>query len=237
MTRRLQKIAVAPRPPSMTVLQVASLIPLLKLTLVGTGIVLITRGGRPEIRGQYLPALTCCYFNKLELFEHVSQAGSTLETASQGFVTMIIDALLGLTTPFEELVNSNSRASTNRKRASGSSPEFTLDWGQEAGSETTWLHAISILASHITHSTCPMNTRQAQFQRLRHLALPKKMQLTPDLFAEVVSERVNCLFLFCIRNEVLPTGTPSAGTSDADEKSNQYGNDDNISGFTIQSGA
>ncbi|OTB02222.1 hypothetical protein M426DRAFT_322800 [Hypoxylon sp. CI-4A] len=46
-------------------------------------------------------------FSKLELFEHVSQASSTLETASQSFVTLIIDALLGLTTPFEELRKSD----------------------------------------------------------------------------------------------------------------------------------
>ncbi|KAK6949784.1 hypothetical protein Daesc_008105 [Daldinia eschscholtzii] len=46
-------------------------------------------------------------FSKSELFEHVSQASNTLETASQGFVTLIIDALLGLTTPFEELRKSD----------------------------------------------------------------------------------------------------------------------------------
>ncbi|KAI1643876.1 YjeF N-terminal domain-like protein [Daldinia loculata] len=46
-------------------------------------------------------------FTKSELFEHVSQASNTLETASQGFVTLIIDALLGLTTPFEELRKSD----------------------------------------------------------------------------------------------------------------------------------
>ncbi|KAI0378700.1 YjeF N-terminal domain-like protein [Hypomontagnella monticulosa] len=46
-------------------------------------------------------------FTKSELFEHVSQASNTLETASQGSVTLIIDALLGLTTPFEELRKSD----------------------------------------------------------------------------------------------------------------------------------
>ncbi|OTA62043.1 YjeF N-terminal domain-like protein [Hypoxylon sp. EC38] len=46
-------------------------------------------------------------FTKSELFDHVSQARTTLDTASQGLVTLIIDALLGLTTPFEELRRSD----------------------------------------------------------------------------------------------------------------------------------
>lgn len=46
-------------------------------------------------------------FTKTELFEHVSNASSTLESASQGSITLIIDALLGLTTPFEELRKSD----------------------------------------------------------------------------------------------------------------------------------
>ncbi|KAI1105654.1 YjeF N-terminal domain-like protein [Jackrogersella minutella] len=46
-------------------------------------------------------------FTKSELFEHVSEASNTLETASQGSITLIIDALLGLTTPFEELRKSD----------------------------------------------------------------------------------------------------------------------------------
>ncbi|KAI1409500.1 YjeF N-terminal domain-like protein [Hypoxylon sp. FL1857] len=46
-------------------------------------------------------------FTKSELFDHVSQASSTLDTASQSLVTLIIDALLGLTTPFEELRKSD----------------------------------------------------------------------------------------------------------------------------------
>ncbi|KAI1134868.1 YjeF N-terminal domain-like protein [Hypoxylon sp. FL0543] len=46
-------------------------------------------------------------FTKSELFDHVSHASTTLATASQGSVTLIIDALLGLTTPFEELRKSD----------------------------------------------------------------------------------------------------------------------------------
>ncbi|KAI1206595.1 YjeF N-terminal domain-like protein [Annulohypoxylon truncatum] len=46
-------------------------------------------------------------FTKTELFEHTSHTSSTLESASQGSITLIIDALLGLTTPFEELRKSD----------------------------------------------------------------------------------------------------------------------------------
>ncbi|KAI2470519.1 YjeF N-terminal domain-like protein [Annulohypoxylon bovei var. microspora] len=46
-------------------------------------------------------------FTKTELFEHVSHTSSTLEAASQSSITLIIDALLGLTTPFEELRKSD----------------------------------------------------------------------------------------------------------------------------------
>ncbi|KAI0834492.1 YjeF N-terminal domain-like protein [Hypoxylon sp. FL0890] len=49
----------------------------------------------------------CVIFTKTELFDHVSHARTSLDTASQGAITLIIDALLGLTTPFEELRKSD----------------------------------------------------------------------------------------------------------------------------------
>ncbi|KAI1373021.1 YjeF N-terminal domain-like protein [Hypoxylon crocopeplum] len=46
-------------------------------------------------------------FTKSELFERVSPKANTLKTSSQGSVTLIIDALLGLTMSFEELRKSD----------------------------------------------------------------------------------------------------------------------------------
>ncbi|KAI0481075.1 YjeF-related protein N-terminus-domain-containing protein [Xylariaceae sp. FL0804] len=45
--------------------------------------------------------------NKTELFEHLTQSTSTLSSSSQAPVTLIIDALLGLTISFEELRKSD----------------------------------------------------------------------------------------------------------------------------------
>ncbi|KAI2636266.1 YjeF N-terminal domain-like protein [Hypomontagnella submonticulosa] len=65
-------------------------------------------------------------FSKSELFEHVSQATNTLETASQGSVTLIIDALLGLTTPFEELRKSDQATTYELMEWSNRNEAFVL---------------------------------------------------------------------------------------------------------------
>ncbi|KAI1799214.1 YjeF N-terminal domain-like protein [Daldinia bambusicola] len=74
-------------------------------------------------------------FSKSELFEHVSQASNTLETASQGFVTLIIDALLGLTTPFEELRKSDQATTYELMEWSNRNEAFVMSIDLPSGIE------------------------------------------------------------------------------------------------------
>ncbi|KAI1393173.1 YjeF N-terminal domain-like protein [Hypoxylon trugodes] len=74
-------------------------------------------------------------FNKSELFEHVSQASSTLDTTSQGSVTLIIDALLGLTTPFEELRKSDQATTYELMEWSNRNEAFVMAIDMPSGIE------------------------------------------------------------------------------------------------------
>ncbi|KAI2609178.1 YjeF N-terminal domain-like protein [Hypoxylon sp. NC1633] len=74
-------------------------------------------------------------FTKTELFEHVSPKASTLQTSSQGSVTLIIDALLGLTMSFEELRKSEQATTYELMEWSNRNEAFVMSIDIPSGVE------------------------------------------------------------------------------------------------------
>ncbi|KAI1773640.1 YjeF N-terminal domain-like protein [Hypoxylon cercidicola] len=76
-------------------------------------------------------------FTKSELFDHISQAASSMNTSPQGAVTLIIDALLGLTISFEELRKSDQATTFELMEWSNRNEGFVIAIDLPSGVEPT----------------------------------------------------------------------------------------------------
>lgn len=76
-------------------------------------------------------------FNKSELFDHVSETANTLNTSPQGAVTLIVDALLGLTISFEELRKSDQATTYELMEWSNRNDGFVIAIDLPSGVEPT----------------------------------------------------------------------------------------------------
>lgn len=76
-------------------------------------------------------------FTKSELFDHISQTANTLNTSPQGAVTLIIDALLGLTISFEELRKSDQATTFELMEWSNRNEGFVIALDLPSGVEPT----------------------------------------------------------------------------------------------------
>ncbi|XXH04371.1 DNA ligase (ATP) [Hypoxylon texense] len=76
-------------------------------------------------------------FTKSELFDHISQTANTLNTSPQGAVTLIIDALLGLTISFEELRKSDQATTFELMEWSNRNEGFVIAIDLPSGVEPT----------------------------------------------------------------------------------------------------
>ncbi|KAI6087221.1 YjeF N-terminal domain-like protein [Hypoxylon rubiginosum] len=76
-------------------------------------------------------------FTKSELFDHISQTANTLNTSTQGAVTLIIDALLGLTISFEELRKSDQATTFELMEWSNRNDGFVIAIDLPSGVEPT----------------------------------------------------------------------------------------------------
>ncbi|KAI1766086.1 YjeF N-terminal domain-like protein [Hypoxylon sp. FL1150] len=76
-------------------------------------------------------------FTKSELFDHISQTANNLNTSPQGAVTLIIDALLGLTISFEELRKSDQATTFELMEWSNRNKGFVMAIDLPSGVEPT----------------------------------------------------------------------------------------------------
>ncbi|KAI0156696.1 YjeF N-terminal domain-like protein [Hypoxylon sp. FL1284] len=76
-------------------------------------------------------------FTKSELFDRISQTANTLNTSPQGAVTLIIDALLGLTISFEELRKSDQATTFELMEWSNRNEGFVMAIDLPSGVEPT----------------------------------------------------------------------------------------------------